>query len=61
MTDRIVLTVPEAARALGASKNTVYELVRTRQIPHVRIGTRIRIPKAALETWLERQAVRSTR
>ena len=61
MTERIVLTVPEAAQALGASKNTVYELVRTRQIPHVRIGTRIRIPKAALEAWLERQAVRSTR
>ena len=61
MTERIVLTVPEAAAALGASKNTVYELVRTRQIPHVRIGSRIRIPKAALEAWLERQAVRSTR
>lgn len=36
MTERIVLTVPEAAQALGASKNTVYELVRTRQIPPVR-------------------------
>lgn len=52
MTDRLVLTVPEAAKALGISKNTIYDLVRRDDFPHIHIGSRIRIPLAGLEAWL---------
>lgn len=61
MSDRLAISVPEAARALGVSKNTVYDLIRSRQLPHIRIGQRIRIPQAALQAWLDREALRSTR
>ncbi|MGH9373355.1 MAG: helix-turn-helix domain-containing protein [Vicinamibacterales bacterium] len=41
---------PEEFRAyLRLSRNTVYELIRRREIPHVRFGRTIRIPKIALQ------------
>ena len=55
MADRIALTVPEAAQALGIGRNTVYELVASDAIPYVRIGRTIRIPTASLNRWLEAQ------
>ena len=43
-----LLTVPETARLLRIGVNAAYAAVRTGQIPHVRFGTTIRIPKDAL-------------
>lgn len=51
-TDRMTLTVCEAAKALGVSRNIAYDAVATGKIPSVRIGTRILIPRAALEKML---------
>jgi excisionase family DNA binding protein len=40
---------PEEFRAyLGLGRNTVYDLLRRGEIPHLRFGRTIRIPKAAL-------------
>nr|CUV20553.1 protein of unknown function [Ralstonia solanacearum] len=50
--DRLALTVDEAAACLGISRPTAYEGVRTGQIPSVRIGRRILVPRAALEQML---------
>ena len=47
------LTVDEAAKLLGISRNLAYELVRLGQIPSVRLGRRIVVPRAALERLLE--------
>ena len=47
------LTVDEAAKLLGISRNLAYELVRLGQIPSVRLGRRIVVPRAALERVLE--------
>ena len=41
-------SVPQAAAALGISKNKCYELVDSGRLPHVRLGSRIVIPAAAL-------------
>jgi len=38
---------------LGIGKNTMYAAVASGQIPHVKVGTRILIPVARLEQWLE--------
>ena len=46
------MTVEEAAEALGISRSLAYEAVRTGQIPSVRVGTRILIPRAMIEQWL---------
>ena len=43
-----ILTVSQAAQALGIGRNTVYQLVHTRQGGCKRIGTKIIIPKACL-------------
>lgn len=50
---RLCLTVPEAAEMLGISRNYGYELVRRGELPSVRFGKRIVIPKIALEKKLE--------
>ena len=52
--DRYCMTVPEAAIRLGISRNFGYELVRRGQLPVIRFGKRLLIPKAALEKMLEK-------
>ncbi len=48
------LTVDEAAAYLGVGRSKFYELVRTKQVPSVRIGRRILIPTRELESFLRR-------
>jgi excisionase family DNA binding protein len=57
-TDRLTLSVSEAARELGVGKNTAYDLIRANRLPHLRIGRNIRIPRQALETWLQHETDR---
>jgi excisionase family DNA binding protein len=51
--EKLALSVSEVAKALGTSNNTVYEAVRQGQIPVVRWGRRIFIPKIALAKMLD--------
>ena len=50
--ERLTLTVEEAAAALGISRAFAYESVRRGDIPHIKIGRRILVPKAKLEQML---------
>lgn len=50
--DRLVYTVEEAATLLGLSRSFAYEAVQRGDIPSMRIGKRILVPKGALERWL---------
>ena len=52
-TERLTLTVTEAAAVLGISRNACYEAVRTGQLPCLRIGKRLLIPKVQLEKLLQ--------
>jgi excisionase family DNA binding protein len=48
-----LLTSEEAARLLRVPRSTLYELVRSRGLPHVRIGDRaLRFMRADLEEWI---------
>lgn len=48
-----LLTSDEAARLLHVPRSTLYELVRSRGLPHVRIGDRaLRFMRADLEDWI---------
>jgi excisionase family DNA binding protein len=49
---RLCITVPEAAKLLGISRNHCYELVKQGVIPSIRLGGRIVIPKIALDKKL---------
>ncbi|MFZ0173013.1 MAG: helix-turn-helix domain-containing protein [Acidimicrobiales bacterium] len=50
---RLVYTVEEAAKLLGISRTFAYEAVQRGDIPSMRIGRRILVPKAALTRLLE--------
>jgi excisionase family DNA binding protein len=47
----VMMSVREAAAYLGISANMVYDLIRLGQLPHVRIGRRVLIPRQALDNW----------
>lgn len=49
----LVLRVEDLSRALGIGRNTAYDLVRSGQIRSIRIGRQLRIPKAAVQEYLE--------
>ena len=48
--ERATMTVPEAAKALGIGRNQGYEAARAGQIPTIRIGKRLLVPRAAFES-----------
>ena len=47
--NRITLTVTEAANLLGISRNLCYEAVSKGEIPAIRLGNRLLVPRVALE------------
>jgi excisionase family DNA binding protein len=51
---RLCITVPEAAAMLGISRNFAYELVKKGQLPVIKFGKRLLIPRVALEKMLEK-------
>lgn len=51
-TERLTYSIEETAKLLGISKNSCYLAVKTGQVPSLKIGSRILIPKAALEKML---------
>ncbi|HEY3673061.1 MAG TPA: helix-turn-helix domain-containing protein [Acidimicrobiia bacterium] len=50
--ERLVWSVEEAGRRLGISRAHAYELVARGDLPHLRLGRRLVIPKQALESLL---------
>ena len=51
--DQPLLNAAEAARLLHVPRSTLYELVRSRGLPHVRIGDRgLRFTRPGLEEWI---------
>lgn len=50
--DRQTLTVEEAAALLGIGRNSAYQAVASGQLPVIRIGRRLLVPRAALERLL---------
>jgi excisionase family DNA binding protein len=46
-------SVKETAEILGIGRNSAYDAVNSREIPSIRIGNRLLVPRAALERMLE--------
>jgi excisionase family DNA binding protein len=53
--EKPTLTVDEVAPILGVSRSTAYEVVRSGQIPVIRLNARWLVPTAALKRWLDEQ------
>jgi excisionase family DNA binding protein len=50
--DKLLLTPTEAAALLGIGRSKVYELLKTGQLPSVRIGTCRRVPAEAVQKFV---------
>lgn len=51
---RRLIQIGEAGRLLDLSRSMLYKYVEAGEIPHVRIGKRIRFEQGALEDWIRR-------
>ena len=51
-TERLTLTVIETAELLGLSRQSAYEGIQRGEIPHIKVGKRILVPRIALERLL---------
>ena len=51
--ERLVLTVDETAALLGISRGLAYQMARQGNIPTVRLGRRLLVPRPALERMLQ--------
>ncbi|MFC1982349.1 helix-turn-helix domain-containing protein [Chloroflexota bacterium] len=49
---KLTYSVNETARILGISRNLAYDMVRCGEIPSLRFGKRIVIPKIAIDQLL---------
>jgi excisionase family DNA binding protein len=56
MSERLALSVEEAGALLGISRDLAYDLVARRELPSVRLGRRLVVPRRALEEALGRLA-----
>jgi excisionase family DNA binding protein len=50
--NRLTMSITDAARKLGVGRNTAYEAARAGEIPTIRIGKKILVPLAAFENYL---------
>ena len=53
--ERLTMTIPEAAKALGISTNKMYDLARSAGFPTITVGTRRLISRKGLERWVDAQ------
>jgi excisionase family DNA binding protein len=59
LSDRLALSAEEAGALLGISRDLAYDLVARGELPSVRLGRRVVVPRHALEETLA-QMSRST-
>jgi excisionase family DNA binding protein len=52
----LTVSVPEAGRMLGIGKAAAYAAAHRSQIPTIRMGRLLRVPRRAIEVMLERAA-----
>ena len=48
----VLMRPTDVARLLNLSTERVYQLIRARELPSVRVGGALRIPRPAWEKWL---------
>ena len=55
--DPLLLSVEEAAQALGIGRSKTYELIASGQVPSLRIGRRTLVPARALSEAVDRMVL----
>ena len=52
--EKLLLTVPETSKLLGLSPWKIWELIRMHQLDSVKIGGCRRVPRVAIDRYVER-------
>ena len=52
--ERLVYSVYDLVELLGISISSVYKALERNEIPHIKVGSRILIPKKMLDEWLSK-------
>ena len=52
--ERLTFTIDETARLLGIGRQLAYDRVKTGEIPAIKIGRRLLVPRSALQKLLEK-------
>ena len=51
--ERLTLTIEETAKLLGIGRQLAYDRAKTGEIPVIKVGRRLLVPRRALEKLLE--------
>jgi excisionase family DNA binding protein len=54
--EQIAVRPAEAAAAIGIGRTMIYNLIRTGELPSIRVGKSIRVPVGPLREWVARNA-----
>jgi len=49
------LSIEETADFLGISKNTLYEWIVQKRIPHLKVGRLVKFRREELDEWLKKR------
>ena len=52
-TNRVLLTVADAVEATSLSRSTIYEMIKSGELPTVKVGKRRLVPTASLQAWAD--------
>jgi excisionase family DNA binding protein len=55
----LLLKPGEVARMLGIGRTKVYEMTASGELPVVRLGTAVRVPRKALGAWIEENTAKA--
>lgn len=61
ITIAMLMKPEEVARALGVGRSKVYQMLNSGELPHIRAGKSLRVPRGALETWILENTVAGER
>ena len=54
MQDVLLYRPSQAAEVLGVGRTTIYMLIKEGTLPAVRVGSTLKVPRAALESYVAR-------
>jgi excisionase family DNA binding protein len=58
--DRLLLRITEAAALLGIGRSKMFELLASGEIPVIRLGRVVRVPREGLREWVRWRSSRPT-
>lgn len=56
-----LLSLQEARELIGVSRTTIYQMAKQGQIPTLKIGKCIKVPRKKLDEWIEEKTLLAKR